>query len=148
MKKFIILILSVIYLALTPPARSQGTYTAVSCSQRDVNAVINGPTHVAINGDTIVIPSGSCTWTSGVRISGVGITIKGTGTPNTGGGSTGAGTTNTTLTDNASAPLFDFTGLSVGQTAKVELLGMSASGAGANSIVSAISFSGTCTSSG
>lgn len=33
------------------------TYTAASCAQSDVNAVINGPTHTAVNGDTIVIPA-------------------------------------------------------------------------------------------
>ena len=68
--------------------RAQGTYTAASCNQSDVNAVINGPTHKAVNGDTIIIPAtGSpCTWTSGITINGVGIDITGTGTPNTGGG--------------------------------------------------------------
>ena len=121
---------------------------AASCSQSDVNAVINGPVHTAVNGDTIQIPPGSCTWTSGIKISGVGIDITGTGTPNTGAGTVGAGTSNTTLINNASAPFFTFTGLSVGQTAKVELLTMSASGAGSNSIIGPIVFAGTCTSSG
>jgi hypothetical protein len=132
-------------------SHAQGTYTANTCSQSDVNAVINGPTHKAVNGDVIIIPAtGSpCTWTSRITISGVGIDITGTGTPNTGGGTTGAGSTNTTLIDNASGPLFAFTGLSFGQTAKVELLTMSASGAAAHSIdPGGISFSGTCTLSG
>jgi hypothetical protein len=126
---------------------AQGTYTAASCKQSDVNAVINGPTHTAVNGDTIIIPTtGSpCTWTSGITISGVGIDITGTGTPNTGGGTVGAGTPSTTLIDNASAPLFTFTGLTSGETAKVELLTMSASGAGSFSIPAAITFLGTCT---
>src|ERR1700734_50491 len=112
------------------PAHAQGTFTAASCNRSDVNAVINGPTHTAVNGDTIIIPAtGSpCTWTSGITISGKGIDITGTGTPNTGGGTVGPGTSNTSLIDNASAPLFSFTGLTFGQTAKVELLSMSASG--------------------
>src|SRR5271154_3927988 len=78
---------------------SGSTYTAASCNYSDVNAVINGPTHVAVNGDTIVIPAtGSpCTWTTGIAINGVGIDIAGTGTPNTGGSTVGAGTPNTTL---------------------------------------------------
>src|SRR5277367_859471 len=139
-------------LLLTPfaaHAQSGGaTIKAASCQQSDVNAVINGPTHKAVNGDTIQIPAGSCTWTSGIKISGVGIDITGTGTPNTGAGTVGAGTSNTTLINNASAPFFSFTGLSFGQTAKVELLTMSASGAGSNSIVGPIVFSGSCTSSG
>src|SRR5271155_2348513 len=99
------------------------TYTAASCNQSDVNAVINGPTHKAVNGDTIIIPpTGSpCTWTSGITISGVGIDITGTGTPSTGGGTFGAGTSNTTLIETGSSPFFKFTGLSYGQTARVEL---------------------------
>jgi hypothetical protein len=128
--------------------RAQGTYTAKTCSQSDVSAVINGPTHTAVNGDTIIIPPGSCTWTTGVTVSGVGIDITGTGTPNTGGGTVGAGTTNTTLIDNASGPLFTFTGLTTSSaTAKVEILTMSASGASAGSIPEAILLTGTCTTS-
>src|SRR5271163_24431 len=44
--------------------QAQGTFTAASCNLSDVNAVVNGPTHVAIAGDTIIIPSGTCTWGS------------------------------------------------------------------------------------
>src|SRR5271170_6530467 len=113
----------ILLLSLTPlaaHAQSGGaTIKAASCQQPDVNAVINGPTHTAVSGDTIQIPPGSCTWTSGITISGVGIDITGTGTPNTGGGTFGAGTPNTTLIDNASAPLFTFINLAAGQTAKV-----------------------------
>lgn len=127
----------------------QGTYTAASCSRSDVNAVINGPTHTAVNGDVIVIPTtGSpCTWTSGITINGVGIDITGTGTPNTGGGTFGSGTPNTTLIDNAGAPYFTFTGLIYGETAKVELLTMDAAGA-TGTWTSTVSFTGTCTTSG
>src|SRR5882757_11249326 len=106
---------------LAPLAKAQGTFTAASCNRSDVNAVINGPTHTAVTGDKIIIPAGSCTWTSGITISGVGIDITGTGSPNTGAGTVGAGTPNTTLIENASAPLFTFIGLRTGQTAKVEL---------------------------
>src|ERR1700722_18774871 len=133
-----------------PAAKAQGTFTAASCNRSDVNAVINGPTHTAVNGDTIIIPTAGspCTWTSGITINGVGIDITGTGTANAGAGTVGAGTPNTTLIDNASAPFFTFTGLSLGETAKVELLTMSASGAGSNTIRGPISFAGTCTTSG
>ncbi|MFZ0882728.1 MAG: hypothetical protein WAN14_04980 [Candidatus Acidiferrales bacterium] len=127
---------------------AQGTYHAETCNESDVNAVINGPTHTAVNGDTIVIPNGTCTWTSGITINGKGIDITGTGTPNTGGGTAGAGTPNTTLINKASAPFFTFQGLTVGQTAKVELLTMSASGAGSFSITGSVVFVGTCTGSG
>ncbi len=62
-------------------ASAQGTYTAATCNYSDVNAIINGPTHRAVNGDVIIIPAGTCTWTSGIAFSGVGFTIQGQGTP-------------------------------------------------------------------
>jgi hypothetical protein len=49
------------------------TITAVSCSSPDVQAAINS----AVGGDTVVIPNGSCTWTSGVTLSGKGILLQG-----------------------------------------------------------------------
>jgi len=68
-----------------PRAHAQslgGVFNAASCLQADVNAVINGPLHVAVNGDTIQIPAGNCTWTAGITVpSGIGITIIGAGTP-------------------------------------------------------------------
>jgi hypothetical protein len=143
-----LLFVTLLLLIMPFAVHAQGTYRAASCNQSDVNAVINGPTHTAVNGDTIQIPAGSCTWTTGITIKGVGIDVTGTGTPNTGGGTVGAGTPNTTLINHANAPFFNFTGLTIGQTAKVELLTMSASGAGANSILGPILFSGTCTASG
>lgn len=121
---------------------------AATASQADVNAVINGGTHTAVDGDTIVIPSGSSTWTSGVTINGVGITIIGFGKPQVTGGLTGAGTSLTALTDHANGPLFSFTNLAFGKTARVSTLTMSASGAGSNSISSPITFSGTCVANG
>src|SRR5271163_2584338 len=99
-------------LSLTPfaaHAQSGGTtIKAATCQQSDVNAVINGPTHTAVSGDTIQIPAGSCTWSSGITISGVGITITGTGTPHSGGGTFGAGTSTTSLVGTSTAPLFKF----------------------------------------
>ena len=57
---------------------------AASCQQAAVNAVINGPKHTAVDGDTISIPPGNCTWTSGVAVpKGIGITIIGSGSANT-----------------------------------------------------------------
>jgi hypothetical protein len=127
----------------------QGTYTAASCAESDVNAVIKGPTHTAVSGDTIIIPTtGSpCTWASGITISGVGIDITGTGSPNAGGGTVGAGTPSTTLIESGSSPFFTFTNLSVGQTAKVELLNMGSTNA-TKDMVGAIVIWGTCTTSG
>ena len=125
-----------------------GTYTAATCSEANVNAVINGPTHTAVNGDIIIVPAGSCPWTSGVTISGVGIDITGQGTPNTGAGTIGAGTPSTTLTLTGTGAFFTFTGLAYGQTAEVELMTMNGSGAANYATTATISFSGTCTASG
>lgn len=84
---------------LTPFAKAQGTFTAPSCNQTDVDAVINGAKLTAVDGDTINIPAGTSTWTSGVTVpSGIGITIIGGGTPNPGPGSMGAGTVCTKIT--------------------------------------------------
>jgi hypothetical protein len=49
------------------------TITAASCASTAVQAAINS----AARGDTVVIPNGSCTWTSGVTISGKGIIVHG-----------------------------------------------------------------------
>jgi hypothetical protein len=99
------ILLSFLMIALcASTAMAQGTYTAASCNESDVNAVINGPTHTAVNGDTINIPAGSCTWTSVLTVpSGIGISIIGAGTPNTGTGTVGAGTSTTTITDDVTS---------------------------------------------
>jgi len=80
------------------------TITAATCNQSDVNAVINGPTHTAVDGDTVIIPSGSCTWTASVNIT-VAITLQGQTTvscpTDPGAGSTACtSTNNTSITDN------------------------------------------------
>src|ERR1700721_4836858 len=67
-----------------------GTYTANTCSRGDVSECINNTDgtcapsgHTAVDGDVIVIPAGTCAWTSGVVVpSNIGITIQGNGTPN------------------------------------------------------------------
>lgn len=51
------------------------TCTAASCNTSDVQSAINA----ASEGYTVVIPAGTCTWTSGVTISGKGITVQGAG---------------------------------------------------------------------
>lgn len=83
---------------------AQTTVTAASCNQSDVNAVINGPTHTAVSGDTINIPAGSCTWSSGITLSSVAISII------------GAGQGSTTITDalnDGATPLFNATSVPV-----------------------------------
>jgi len=74
------------------------TFNAASCSSSNVQTAINS----ASNGDTVVVPSGSCTWSAQVTIS-TGITLQGqtvctgSGDPNVGGGVISC-TDNTTIT--------------------------------------------------
>ncbi len=56
---------------------SAATYTAKSCGASDVQAAINS----ASNGDTVLVPGGSCTWSAPVTIS-TAITLNGQGTTN------------------------------------------------------------------
>jgi hypothetical protein len=127
-----------------------GTYTAATCNYSDVNAIVNGPTHTAVNGDTIIIPAGTCTWTSNLSVS-VAITITGTGTPNAGASTFGSGTLNTILKDNAgsSSPLIAVSGsgITFGQTVIIALLDIEPESASA-ALYSPITVAGTCTSNG
>jgi hypothetical protein len=139
MRKLIVVVLFIFYLVLTPPVRSQGTFTAASCNRSDVNAIINGPTHVAVDGDVINIPAGSCTWSSGIGVpSGIGISIIGRGTPNTTAETRGAGTINTTLTGGAffMSPTF---GNSLSRISLINFL---------PGTTAPITVNGTCTASG
>src|SRR5438309_882819 len=52
-----------------------GVINAASVSRSDVAAAI----HSAVNGDTVVIPAGASTWTTGISVSGKAIKIQGTG---------------------------------------------------------------------
>jgi hypothetical protein len=100
-----------------------GTYTAASCDYSDVNAVINGPTHIALNGDIINIPSGTCTWTSQLTVpSGIGITISGSGTPNSGSGSVGAATPTTEIIDNVESDFMITASPFYGQTMRISMM--------------------------
>jgi hypothetical protein len=148
MRKFIIFTLFISCLALTPTARSQSTYTANSCNQSDVNAVINGPTHSAINGDIIQIPAGSCTWTSGITVpSGIGITIIGNGTQNSGPSSSVPGTQDTTITDDVTGTyLFKFQPTSGNSTSRISTLNLVPFSAA--KLSAPIAFVGTCSSNG
>ena len=72
-------LLKFILLILLPSPLFAGTYTAATCNYADVNTIVNGPTHTLAAGDTIIIPSGSCTWSSAltatVPTSGVNTTV-------------------------------------------------------------------------
>ena len=148
MRKLIIFTLFISCLVLTPPARSQGTYIAASCSQSDVNAVINGPTHTAVDGDVIQIPAGSCTWTSGITVpSGIGITIIGNGTQNSSPSSSVPGTQNTTITDDVtSGHLITFQPNYGNSTSRLSTLTLVPQAG--TTLAQPVVFVGTCTSSG
>lgn len=51
------------------------TITAASCARNDVDAAVKKST----NGDTVLIPPGSCTWTSNLTIEKKSITLQGAG---------------------------------------------------------------------
>src|SRR5882757_6635526 len=135
---------------LAPLAKAQGTFTAASCNRSDVNAVINGPTHTAGNGDIIKIPAGSCTWTNGISVpSGIGITIIGAGTPNStpSTNTASASCSSTVITDNLSGgalirmtPTF---GNATTRLSCIKFLPIVGSGFG-----NPININGTCTASG
>jgi len=56
------------FTALLSVTTHAATITAASCAQSDLNAVINGPTHTAVSGDKIIVPTGSCTWSGNITI--------------------------------------------------------------------------------
>jgi hypothetical protein len=86
---------------LTLPLAVGAEITASSCSRADVNTAIGA----ASDGDTVLIPNGSCTWTSGVSTTKQ-IRIHAENyTPTSGGSSSRS----VTITNNSSATLFSFT---------------------------------------
>jgi hypothetical protein len=123
-----------------------GTFTAASCNQSDVDAVINGPLHTAVDGDTIKVPSGSCTWSSGITVpKGIGITIEGSGTPNSGAATMGpsASCSQTAITSNSSGATFTMYPTFGNSTARVSCMSLTRTGATAG-----VAFLGTCAAGG
>lgn len=88
------------------------TYTAASCNRNDVNAVINGPTHTAANGDVIQIPAGTCTWTSPLSVS-VGISVIGAGAASTIINSSYSGTLLSISIPSATSSTFRLSGMTI-----------------------------------
>jgi hypothetical protein len=129
------------------PMWANGTYTAASCNQADVNAVINGPTHTAVDGDVIQIPAGSCTWTTGITVpTHIGITISGAGTPNSTAATVGASSscTQTSITVAGGIVAFRATPTYGNSTMRLSCMSV-APGTGSSTAASIL---GTCTSSG
>src|ERR1700744_3258374 len=146
MKKLLLLALSFI-LPVMPTTAHAATVTAATCNYADVNAVINGPTHTAANGDTIIVPAGTCTWTSALSIT-AGFTVTGQGTPNTGTATFGAGTPTTIIVDDIpSGHLFTVTGTTFGQPTTIALMDIEPFSS-STALDFPISAAGTCTSSG
>jgi hypothetical protein len=148
MRQLVVVVLFSLCVALVPTARAQGTYSAATCNQNDVNAVINGPTHTAVDGDIIQIPEGSCTWTNGITVpSGIGITIIGSGTQNSGPSNSTPGTQNTSITDDVSgAYLFEFKPSYGNSTSRISTLNLIP--AAGTTLKSPVAFVGTCSPSG
>jgi hypothetical protein len=148
-KRLTFAIFSVLFFLACAETRvlAQGSYTAASCNQSDVNAVINGPTHTAVNGDTINVPAGTCTWTTGITVpSSIGITIIGNGTPNSTPSTTGASSScsNTTITVSKGTTAFGMTPAFGNSTSRLSCMTV-ASGTGSGVFLSIL---GACTSNG
>jgi hypothetical protein len=73
-RRVYLLVLALAACGLSANAQS-GFHTAATCNSSDVQTAINA----AAEGDTVIIPAGTCSWTSGVSISGKGITVQGAG---------------------------------------------------------------------
>lgn len=63
------------FMILLAAPSEAATINAASCSSSHVQAAIDS----ASTGDTVLVPSGSCTWTSTVSIANKGITLQGAG---------------------------------------------------------------------
>lgn len=75
MNRFKWLLCALFLAALFGQEAKANTFTATTCNTSDVQSAINS----AAEGDTVIIPAGTCTWTSGVTTSGKGIIIQGAG---------------------------------------------------------------------
>lgn len=132
------------------------TFTAATCNQPDVNAVINGPIHTAVDGDIIQIPAGSCAWNTNAGIivpPTIGITIRGTGTPNASPATVGASSscTQTTITFTVGNGFnFIFASPAVGNsTTRISCMQIITTGTGTGTTRGPlIMVSGTCSPSG
>jgi hypothetical protein len=69
------LLFALLFSALSVGTLHAANHAAATCNTSDVQTAINA----AAEGDTVTIPAGTCTWTSGVTISGKGITVTGAG---------------------------------------------------------------------
>lgn len=131
---------------LTAPLPA-ATRTAASCNASDVQAAINA----AADGDTVSVPAGSCSWTTGVTVpSNIGITITGTGTPNSG-ASTSAPSSSCTATvitwTLGSGNMLSFSPQYGNSTTRLSCMEINTTGSGSGSAYP-VAVVASCTSSG
>ena len=62
-----------------PPPSSGGIVNALSCQLSAVQTAVNS----AVDGNTVVVPAGNCTWSSGLGVSNKSITLQGAGVGST-----------------------------------------------------------------
>lgn len=72
------LLVLVLWMILAPNMASAATYAAATCSQADVSTAYG----MAVDGDTVTVPSGTCSWATGLTLSHA-ITLQGAGTGST-----------------------------------------------------------------
>ena len=106
--------------ALSCSTMQAATWTAASCNTTDVQTAIN----TAAEGDTVLIPAGTCAWTSGVTISGKGITVQGAGSGriiayDNGTETPSIGTGTQTFTIAGYSPGFSAASIATGETLRV-----------------------------
>lgn len=106
------------------------TRLAASCSWADVNAAVTA----ASNGDTVLIPNGSCTWTNGIKTTKqIWIRAQNYTVTDQGPGSSCASSRNVRLTNSASVPLFE---MASGESFHVSISGIAfVRGSGSNNHV-------------
>ncbi len=127
------------------------TYTAATCNLTDVQTAINSELATPADGDLIVIPAGTCTWTGTVLVSGNfthSVTIQGAGalSSNAGGAST-TGTDNTIIIDNLNhgggpSSLINFSAIS-GKSFRLTGVAIKANGSSTNAPNGILEISGT-----
>ena len=73
--KYFLSLLFAVSVPFTPSAHAGSIVTAATCNRPDVQVVINA----AQDGDTVVIPAGTCHWTTNLTVSPHAVTIQGAG---------------------------------------------------------------------
>ena len=104
--RLLVFLAMLLLLALSAGRAAAATVSAASVLRNDVQAAVDS----AQNGDTVLIPNGSATWTAGIDTTKQ-ITIRAQNYTPSPAGTAGAGATSRSVTiiNNSSEPLFSFT---------------------------------------